>query len=761
MIHIPASLQALAVPIDEVHPLEGNPRRGNIAAVAASLTEFGQIKPIVVRAQTGEILAGNHTWRAAKSLGWTHIAISSLDVDEITAKAIVLVDNRTSDLGEYDQEDLLNLLADVADADLELLAATAYSEEDILALLDAPVPSLEAPEGPPAPLGPTSPSSLPPAPPAAPEGAPEGGQRRTRLSLSDRFGVPPFTVLNGRENWWMDRKQRWMEMGLLGELGRDDKPRTWYLAPPPRHLEVGTEDKAERDPAGDPLLYGAGSTSVFDPVLCEILLSWFSPSAGLVLDPFAGGSSRGLVSALMGREYFGTDIRPNQIESNRSQVEAVMGDRKALVPEIPKDNLPDVTPVERLEDRGIWLKREDLYAFAGVRGAKVRTCRHFIEQAKERGCGVVTAGSRQSPQVNFVAQIAHRLGVPCRVHVPSGELTPELIAAKAAGATLVQHEYGYNTVIIKHAREDAQANSHVEIPYGMESQEAITFTKPQVANIPEGVSRIVNACGSGMTLAGILWGLKEAGRKIPVLAVCVGHVPEERLDKWAPTDWRETVEILDHPSDYHVPTDDVMLGDVQLDAWYEAKCIPHLQEGDLLWVSAIRPSAIAADAPEPIWVAADGIDVRSVWPHGERQASAILTCPPYGDLEVYSDDPRDLSTMGYEEFLTELREIMRESVELLEPNSFAVMVVGDFRDQRGNLRGFPAANVSIMQDLGLHLHNEAILTMRLTSLPLRVGRQFDATRKLGMAHQYVQVFLKGDAKLATLKCGPIVALEAP
>jgi len=504
------------------------------------------------------------------------------------------------------------------------------------------------------------------------------------------------------------------------------------------------------------LLYGDGATSIFDPVLCEIAYRWFCPPKGLILDPFAGGSVRGIVAAKLGRRYIGIDIRKVQIDANYQQAKDLLTDGLGIVPDTPDDDMPEMTPVEFMAERGIWLKREDKYVYAGVRGAKVRTCMHFVAEAKQRGVGVVTAGSRMSPQVNFVAQIAYQMGVKCSVHVPSGPLTPELIAARAAGAKITQHDYGYNSVIIARAREDAEQRGWIEIPYGMESQEAVDYTKPQVANIPAEAKRLVNACGSGMTLAGILWGLKESGRELPVTAVCVGNVPEERLDRWAPPEWREMVEIIDEESDYHVAATRTDLDGVLVDAYYEAKCIPYLREGDCLWISAIRPSAVPAIAPDPVWIEGDGKDVMDLV---DERADMIFTCPPYGDLEVYSDDPRDLSNMDYPEFIAAFEEIMCNSAKRLADDRFAVVVVGDFRDKDGYYYGFPADTVKIMERAGLRLYNEAVLVTHAASLPLRAGRQFDATRKMGKTHQNVLCFVKGDPRKATRACGPVIAMD--
>lgn len=112
----------------------GNPRRGNVELIARSLETNGQYRPIVVNAGTLtgrplEVLAGNHTLLAARSLGWESVDCSVIDVDEQRARAIVAADNRLSDLGEYDAQELHALLASLDDLD-----GTGYLAEDLAAL---------------------------------------------------------------------------------------------------------------------------------------------------------------------------------------------------------------------------------------------------------------------------------------------------------------------------------------------------------------------------------------------------------------------------------------------------------------------------------------------------------------------------------------------------------------------------------------------------------------------------------------------------
>jgi hypothetical protein len=129
-------LENLLVPIGDLRPLPGNPRRGDVDAVARSLAEFGQRKPIVVRRETREVTAGNHTLLAAAKLGWGSVAVVWTDDDELRAKAFALADNRTHDLGGYDDAALRAMLGDVA-VNAQLLAAASFSQEDLARLIAA------------------------------------------------------------------------------------------------------------------------------------------------------------------------------------------------------------------------------------------------------------------------------------------------------------------------------------------------------------------------------------------------------------------------------------------------------------------------------------------------------------------------------------------------------------------------------------------------------------------------------------------------
>lgn len=164
--------------------------------------------------------------------------------------------------------------------------------------------------------------------------------------------------------------------------------------------------------------------------------------------------------------------------------------------------------------------------------------------------------------------------------------------------------------------------------------------------------------------------------------------------------------------------------------------------------------AICGD-PMPRWIVGDSFAPETHAAIADVRADLIFSCPPYGDLEVYSDDPRDLSAMSYEDFLIAYRGIVAAAIERLADDRFAVFVVGDFRSPDGLYRNFPAETIEAFRRAGASLYNDAILVTAVGSLPIRAGKSFTATRKLGKTHQNVLVFVKGDPVAATEACGQV------
>jgi len=124
--------------------------------------------------------------------------------------------------------------------------------------------------------------------------------------LRDKFLEPPFTVLDSKNGAWQNRKRLWKNKGIKSELGRDAECMPSNFG---GDLDENGLDKYGRKPMN--------ATSIFDPALCELMYRWFCPEGGGILDPFAGGSVRGIVANYLGFKYTGIDIREEQIQANR------------------------------------------------------------------------------------------------------------------------------------------------------------------------------------------------------------------------------------------------------------------------------------------------------------------------------------------------------------------------------------------------------------------------------------------------------------
>ncbi len=107
------NIETRTISINEVKPHPRNVRQGDVGAISESLRLHGQYRPITYQKSTGRILAGNHTWKAAKALGWTEINASAIECDDEQALRILLIDNRTSDLADYDTAELAAILQEL------------------------------------------------------------------------------------------------------------------------------------------------------------------------------------------------------------------------------------------------------------------------------------------------------------------------------------------------------------------------------------------------------------------------------------------------------------------------------------------------------------------------------------------------------------------------------------------------------------------------------------------------------------------------
>lgn len=125
--------QVETVPAGSLEFYPGNARRGDVPMIAESLRENQQYAPLVAQRSTRYVLAGNHTLKAALSLGWDTVDVVFVDVDDARARKIVLSSNRTADAASYDDGDLAALLQGLG-GDYD---GTGWADEDLQALLAA------------------------------------------------------------------------------------------------------------------------------------------------------------------------------------------------------------------------------------------------------------------------------------------------------------------------------------------------------------------------------------------------------------------------------------------------------------------------------------------------------------------------------------------------------------------------------------------------------------------------------------------------
>lgn len=308
-------------------------------ALEGMLDQVGWVQDVVVNRRTGYLVDGHLRVAVAISRGETAVPVVYVDLSPEEESLVLAALDPLAGMAVADEEALRMLLAEIT-----------VDSEALQAMLDG--------------------ASGPPKDAAAGAAA--------RPSLADRFLVPPFSVLDARQGYWQRRKEQWLATGIRSELGRGENipgvellPRpeqrscpdlmrgehivgerlTWVVGSRPENEMDDTSRKnlaagrMARPPHGptvtqnpdgtlsyDPSNNGGSSgTSVFDPVLCEIAYRWFSPPGGSVLDPFAGGSVRGIVASMLGRTYTGLDLSERQIEAAPNWIVGDSADIGALV----------------------------------------------------------------------------------------------------------------------------------------------------------------------------------------------------------------------------------------------------------------------------------------------------------------------------------------------------------------------------------------------------------------------------------------------
>lgn len=254
-------------------------------AIRASPDTVGFVAPVIVNRTTQNVLDGHARIEEAITAN-TQVPVAYVEIPADKEPYILATLDATGVMADYDQQQLTDLLLDIGttgDEGLDgMLAGIADLDLDALDNLQLEETDFHD--------GGTSPS-------------PFEKDADVSIPLVERFGVPPFTTLDSRQGYWQDRKRAWKGLGLDSGDGREES----------LTFRKGDDYLGQK-------LSEQGTTSIYDPVLCEIVYRWFTPYKGAkILDPFAGGVVRGAVASKLNYEYTGIDLRPEQVEANRNQ----------------------------------------------------------------------------------------------------------------------------------------------------------------------------------------------------------------------------------------------------------------------------------------------------------------------------------------------------------------------------------------------------------------------------------------------------------
>jgi hypothetical protein len=249
--------------IDDLIPYENNAKehpKEQIEQIKKSIIEFNNNDPIAID-ENNVIIEGHGRHEALKQLGYEQVECIRLShLNEEQKKAYRLIHNKLTMNSDYDFNLLEQELMNIQDIDmLEFDFDMSFLNEDE-----------------------------------------EEIKEEASKKLTDEFLIPPISVFDTRQGYWQDRKRAWKSLGISSDVGRDEAL-----------LGQGLKQLAEKQ--GSKTLTG---TSIFDPVLCEVMYKWFNVHEGSIFDCFAGGSVRGIVAEKLGYKYTGIDLRKEQIEAN-------------------------------------------------------------------------------------------------------------------------------------------------------------------------------------------------------------------------------------------------------------------------------------------------------------------------------------------------------------------------------------------------------------------------------------------------------------
>lgn len=188
--------------IERLIPYANNARthdEAQVAQIAASMKEFGWTNPVLVDAE-GEVIAGHGRLLAAKSLGMKRVPVIILGhLTPEQKRAYVIADNKLALNAGWDEAKLAAEIAALTEAGYDV-GVIGFTDDELQEMIDGA-------------LGESRPQPAP------------------TISLAERFGVPPFSVMNARIGWWQDRKRAWLALGIQSELGRGEQPNSGAVMP--------------------------------------------------------------------------------------------------------------------------------------------------------------------------------------------------------------------------------------------------------------------------------------------------------------------------------------------------------------------------------------------------------------------------------------------------------------------------------------------------------------------------------------------------
>lgn len=616
-------------------PYERNTRThspGQIEQIKAAIRRFGFVGVIAYvpptalkigharREATMEMwAAGEAVWgpgKRAQLPAWHLPAIDVSGLDDAELRALVIADNKIALNAGWDEALLREELAALESLDFDI-PTMGFDTAELKRLF-----------------------------------APGGGQAGAGR-MAEEFLIPPFSVLNAREGWWQDRKREWLALGIKSELGRGEnlikrslQDRLAIIVPGQYQAAVDFIAECRAQDMDD------------DAIMAEAGRRWGIPKT---FDAIPGGAGKNAAYRRGGRRA--ETFSAGAVSGGGRQPGETTGDRifRGRARTFAQDLLDG--------DGGVHLAK-------GVRrstGADPHPDQPGQPQSTRKpGLGGVTMDALSSHPRYYEQKSA---------------------AEARLGRQLTNEEFERDHWYLP----DSELSSGTSIFDPTLCELAIRWFSP---------------------IGGLVLDPFAGGSVRGVVAAALG---------------RQYVGVDLRP-------EQVEANRVQWPA-IEPRLGPAPKRGR-------RKGARFA----PVWHVGDSA---AIVPQLELAADLIFTCPPYGDLEVYSDDHADISTMDVEEFDRVFAQIVAASVAKLADNRFAVVVVGDYRDKRGLYRNFPAKTIAAFQAAGAMLYNELILVTSVGSLPIRAAKQFRTTRKAGKTHQNVLVFLKGDPRKATAALGPV------